>query len=181
MNCLLYVAFRRCISCFWGRYQKILKEVLKTKRPSAANVNSTHFFLCLIIRSSALWRDWSGWSASWSLMIQLPEALSLMLRFLFASPPLQWQKCVAPLQRTKISVMPPHQECAACIIQYWCYFLTVLPHSSSFNLLSQYVCDTSHNPHLKDCKFPLPQNLMCQIVNSPHKYPNPESIPFLEK
>ena len=128
-------------------------------------------------RSSALWRDWSRWSASWSLMIQFPEALLLMLRFLFASPPLQWQKNVLP---------PPPR-------MYRLYYtiLILLPNCPppfifSFNTnypycwVNMYV--TPHTtPIWKIGNFPVTQNLICQIVNSLPQVSKPWKYPFFWK
>ena len=62
-------------------------------------------------RSSTSWRDCSRWSSSWSLMIQHPEAISLLLRFMFA-PHSSMTKHVLPhLQSTKSSVIPPPRMC----------------------------------------------------------------------
>ena len=68
------------------------------------------------VRSSTSWRDCSRWSSSWSLIIQHPEAISLLLRFMFAPPTLQWQNMCCPTSRAPNQVLSPLQECAAHII-----------------------------------------------------------------
>ena len=100
------------------------------------------------------------------------------------------QKNVLPPPENQNKCYAPHQECAACIIQYW--ILMLLPNCPppfifSFNRnyphcwVNMYV--TPHTtPIWKIANFPLPQNLMCQIVNSPPQVSEPWKYPlFLGK
>ena len=92
-------------------------------------------------RSSTSWRDCSRWSSSWSLMIQHPEAISLLLRFMFAPPLFNDKTCVAPPPEHQIKCYPPSKNVPPILYNIGATSLSILPHSptvlphSSFHLI----------------------------------------------
>ena len=78
-------------------------------------------------RSSTSWRDCSRWSSSWSLMIQHPEAISLLLRFMFAPPLFNDKTCVAPPPEHQIKCYPPSKNVPPILYNIGATSLSILP------------------------------------------------------